>query len=82
MKGSFYSTLSDMRYSLSWSSVIVANNLIYITGRRDSLDYLSAIAMNGEIKWQTPYGLVKPWTMYVRHGDVLMAYLIHQKDCT
>lgn len=76
----FILRLSDMRYSLSWSFAIVANNLIYITGRRDSLDYLSAIAMNGEIKWQTPYGLVKPWTMYVRHGDVLMVSTMCQGD--
>ena len=40
-----------------WSSAIVANNTIFITGKKDSMDYLSAIAMNGAIKWQTPYGL-------------------------
>jgi len=40
-----------------WSSAIVANNTIFITGKKDSMDYLSAIATNGDIKWQTPYGL-------------------------
>ena len=40
-----------------FSSAIVANNTIYITGKKDSLDYLSAIDMKGEIKWQVPFGL-------------------------
>jgi outer membrane protein assembly factor BamB len=40
-----------------WSSAIAANNTIYVTGKKDSMDYLSAISLNGDIKWQTPYGL-------------------------
>ncbi len=39
-----------------WSSPILADGIIYITGMIDTLDYLSAIDLNGNIKWQVPYG--------------------------
>lgn len=39
-----------------WSSPVLASNMIYVTGMIDTLDYLSAIDMQGNIKWQVPYG--------------------------
>ncbi len=40
-----------------WSSPILDGNTIYTTGMKDTHDYLSAIDMQGNIKWQVPYGL-------------------------
>lgn len=42
-----------------WSSPILAGDMIYATGMIDTLDYLSAIDLQGNIKWQVPYG--KSW---------------------
>jgi len=39
-----------------WSSPIYAEGMIYTTGMIDTLDYLSAIDMQGNIKYQVPYG--------------------------
>ena len=39
-----------------FSSPVFANQTIYVTGMIDTLDYLSAIDMEGKIKWQVPYG--------------------------
>jgi outer membrane protein assembly factor BamB len=39
-----------------WSSPIYAGEMIYTTGMIDTLDYLSAIDMKGNIKWQVSYG--------------------------
>lgn len=39
-----------------WSSPIPDGDMIYVTGMIDTLDYLSAIDMQGKIKWQVPYG--------------------------
>ncbi|WP_372751390.1 PQQ-binding-like beta-propeller repeat protein [Labilibaculum sp.] len=39
-----------------YSSVVIANNSIYLTGLRDSMDYVLALDMQGKIKWQVPYG--------------------------
>jgi len=41
---------------LGHSSAIVANHTIYVTGKLDTLDYLSAIDNAGRLKWQVPYG--------------------------
>ncbi|MFN8256342.1 MAG: PQQ-binding-like beta-propeller repeat protein [Bacteroidales bacterium] len=38
------------------SSVSFGNNSIYITGTKDSLDFLFALDMNGKILWQVPMG--------------------------
>ncbi len=38
-----------------WSTAVVANKTIYITGKKDSIEYLSAINLKGEMKWQVPY---------------------------
>jgi len=43
-----------------YSSAIKAGDIIYITGKKDTLDYLSAIDSDGTIKWQVPYG--RSWT--------------------
>ncbi len=39
-----------------YSSPIVTDNTIYVTGMKDTTDYLSAIDFTGRIKWQVPYG--------------------------
>ncbi len=39
-----------------YSSPLFANGTIYITGMKDTLDYLTALDMSGNIKWQVPYG--------------------------
>ncbi|HNW50425.1 MAG TPA: PQQ-like beta-propeller repeat protein [Prolixibacteraceae bacterium] len=38
-----------------WSSAVVYNNNIYITGMTDSTDCLSCIDFTGTIRWKTPY---------------------------
>ncbi len=38
------------------SSVIYSNEVMYITGMMDTLDYMSAVDMKGSILWQTSYG--------------------------
>ena len=39
-----------------YSSPVLAGDMIYVTGMKDTLDYLSALDMQGNIKWQVPYG--------------------------
>ncbi len=39
-----------------FSSPILVDGMIYTTGMKDTLDYLSAIDLQGNIKWQVPYG--------------------------
>lgn len=39
-----------------YSSAVVAHDLVYISGMIDTLDYLTALDLTGEIKWQVPYG--------------------------
>ncbi len=39
-----------------WSSAVVYENKIYITGMIKTTDYLSCIDMQGKIIWQTPIG--------------------------
>ena len=39
-----------------YSSAIVYKNTIYISGRKDTLDVISAYEMNGSKKWETAYG--------------------------
>ena len=39
-----------------WSSAVTNDKAIYITGMKDTLDYLTSIDMNGKINWQVPYG--------------------------
>jgi outer membrane protein assembly factor BamB len=43
-----------------FSSVSIANNTIYLTGIKDSIDILIAADMQGKLKWQTPFG--HAWT--------------------
>ena len=52
-------TLTVEGIGRGFSSVIVANNIIYTTGMIDDTDYLTAIDFSGQIKWQVPYG--KSW---------------------
>jgi len=39
-----------------YSSAVVSGNTRYITGMKDTLDYLSAISLDGKLLWQIPYG--------------------------
>jgi outer membrane protein assembly factor BamB len=39
-----------------WSTPIFAGNMIYTTGMIDTMDYLTAMDLQGNIKWQVPYG--------------------------
>ena len=41
---------------MGYSSVSIANNTLFVTGRKDSFDIVSAIDVNGTLKWQTSYG--------------------------
>ena len=43
-----------------WSSAVANDKFIYITGMKDTLDYLSCIDYTGKIVWQVPFGL--SWT--------------------
>jgi hypothetical protein len=42
-----------------YSSPTVTDDAIYVTGRRDSSDVLTALTLNGKKKWETVYG--KAW---------------------
>ena len=42
-----------------YSSVSVTRDMVYVTGKKDSLEYLTAIDHSGKIRWQIPYG--KAW---------------------
>lgn len=39
-----------------YSSPIFADGTIYVTGMKDTLDYLTAIDIKGNTKWKVPYG--------------------------
>jgi len=39
-----------------WSSPILVGDMIYVTGMKDTLDYLTALDLQGNVKWQVPYG--------------------------
>jgi outer membrane protein assembly factor BamB len=43
-----------------WSSPIATSDAIYITGMKDTLDYLTKMDATGKILWSVPYG--KSWT--------------------
>ena len=42
-----------------FSSAVLSGETIYVTGMKEAKDYLSAISINGKIKWQVTYG--KSW---------------------
>ena len=42
-----------------YSSPIITDDAIYVTGRRDSADVLSALTLDGKMKWEIAYG--KAW---------------------
>jgi len=42
------------------SSASVANDRVYITGKKDSLDYISSFNSAGDLLWQKPFGTA--WT--------------------
>lgn len=42
-----------------YSSPTVTDDAVYVTGRKDSSDVLTALTLSGKIKWETKYG--KAW---------------------
>ncbi len=42
-----------------YSSATVTDDAVYVTGRKDSSDVLTALTLDGKIKWETIYG--KAW---------------------
>lgn len=45
-----------------YSSPVVYNNLIYVSGKKDTLDVISAYTFDGKKIWETPYGRAWPRT--------------------
>ena len=39
-----------------YSSPIVTSDAIYVTGMKDTLDYLTKLSLDGKLQWQVPYG--------------------------
>lgn len=39
-----------------YSSPVMYKNIIYVTGRKDTMDVISAYSPEGKKKWETPYG--------------------------
>jgi len=39
-----------------FSSAVATGNMIYVTGIKDSIEYLTALDLNGEMRWQNPFG--------------------------
>jgi outer membrane protein assembly factor BamB len=42
-----------------YSTPVLYDNTIYVTGRRDTIEVITAVSLEGEILWETVYG--KPW---------------------
>ncbi len=42
-----------------YSSATVTDDAVYVTGRKDSSDVLTALTLDGKVKWETVYG--KAW---------------------
>lgn len=42
-----------------YSTPVIWDDIIYVTGRRDTLEVITAVTMEGEVVWETIYG--KPW---------------------
>jgi outer membrane protein assembly factor BamB len=43
-----------------WSSPVTNGKAIYVTGKKDSLEYLTSIDFSGKINWQVPFGIRWP----------------------
>jgi outer membrane protein assembly factor BamB len=43
-----------------FSEPVASNSTIYVTGKKDTMDYLSAVGMDGSLKWSVPFG--RSWT--------------------
>ena len=48
-----------MKMGDGYSSATVTDDAVYVTGRKDSSDVLTALTLDGKIKWETVYG--KAW---------------------
>ncbi|MFN8206052.1 MAG: PQQ-binding-like beta-propeller repeat protein [Bacteroidales bacterium] len=47
---------SALELPSGWSSVSISHNSIFLTGKKDDQDVVTALNMDGKVKWQTPYG--------------------------
>jgi len=43
-----------------WSSPVTNGKAIYVTGKKDSVEYLTSIDFTGKINWQVPFGIRWP----------------------
>lgn len=41
-----------------WSSVVAANETLFVTGTQDTMDHISALSKAGKILWQIPFARV------------------------
>ena len=48
---------TQMDIGEGFSSAVVMDSIVYVTGKKDSTEYLSALNMEGKLLWQMPYGL-------------------------
>jgi outer membrane protein assembly factor BamB len=47
---------SALELPSGWSSVSISQNSIFLTGKKDDQDVVTALSLDGKVKWQTPYG--------------------------
>jgi outer membrane protein assembly factor BamB len=43
-----------------WSSPVTNGKAIYVTGKKDTIEYLTSIDFTGKINWQVPFGIRWP----------------------
>ena len=71
---------TNMDIGQGFSSAVVMDSLIYVTGKKDSIEFLYALDMGGKILWQIPYGLTArrsfPETRITPTVEGNMIYLI------
>ena len=48
---------TNMDIGRGFSSAVAMDSIVYVTGTKDSIEFLSALDMEGKILWQIPYGL-------------------------
>jgi len=39
-----------------FASAVIQNNIVYTSGKKDSVEFLTALDMNGKLLWQQPIG--------------------------
>ncbi len=46
-------------FGAGWTTPVISDNIIYITGRKDSMEVLTALSVEGNVLWETAFG--KSW---------------------